>query len=162
VKKILVGLDFSELTDPTLETAATLARALDATVYLVHAVYYVPTIADVGAMTVIPPDPVAIHANAHDRLSAARDKLKAKGADASIIELETVGNPGYEVLEEAKRLGVDLIVIGSHGHGAMYQLLVGSTAELLIRKSPCPVVLVPPPQRLQTNEALPQSGERTS
>jgi nucleotide-binding universal stress UspA family protein len=146
VKKILVALDFSELTNPVLKAAAAFASAMDATVYLVHAVRYIATVADVGAMPATTPDPVGMHADIRARLEAARDDLKAGGVDASVIVLETIGNPGFEVLEEAKRLEADLIIVGSHGHGAMYEMLVGSTAELLIHKAPCPVVLVPPPK----------------
>lgn len=147
MKKILVGLDFSELNAPVLNAAASLSRAFGASIYLIHVVRYIPSVADAEVMSVTPIDPAGMQSDAQCRLAAAKNELKSKGIEASSVILETVGNPGFQILDEAKRLGADLIVVGSHGHGAMYHLLVGSTAELLIRKSGCPVLLIPPPQR---------------
>lgn len=47
------------------------------------------------------------------------------------------------LLAEQGRLAADAIVLGSHGHGALYDLLVGSVAEGVLRRAPCPVVVVP-------------------
>jgi nucleotide-binding universal stress UspA family protein len=47
------------------------------------------------------------------------------------------------ILGEADRLGADLVVVGSHGHGAVHRFLVGSTADALVRQSEVPVLVVP-------------------
>jgi nucleotide-binding universal stress UspA family protein len=51
------------------------------------------------------------------------------------------------ILKEALKLDVDMIVAGSHGRGAMYQLLVGSVSEGVLHKSKCPVIVVPTHER---------------
>ena len=62
--------------------------------------------------------------------------------------LVKLGKPYTEIIEFAKSENVDLIVIGSHGHTGVEHLLFGSTAEKVIRKSTCPVLIVrPQPQK---------------
>ena len=155
MKKILVALDFSELTAPVLETAAMLTSALGATVYLAHVVRYSAGVIDM-------PVPLHLQTEALGRLYALRDDYKAKGTDAVVVLLETIGNPGYKILEEAEKLGVDLIVVGSHGHGAMYHLLIGSAAELLLRKARCPVVVVPPANSGKTKPTITSAAHAVS
>jgi nucleotide-binding universal stress UspA family protein len=55
------------------------------------------------------------------------------------------GNPGGRILEHARSLPADLIVIGTHGQSGFERLVLGSVAEKVLRKSPCPVLTVPPP-----------------
>ena len=50
------------------------------------------------------------------------------------------------ILKETRKLGGNLVVVGSHGHGAAYDLLVGSISAEVIRKSPIPVLVVPSPR----------------
>jgi nucleotide-binding universal stress UspA family protein len=60
-----------------------------------------------------------------------------------VTALQLQGATVATVLAEADRLGAELIVLGSHGHGAVYELLVGSVAEGVVRRSKVPVLLVP-------------------
>jgi nucleotide-binding universal stress UspA family protein len=53
------------------------------------------------------------------------------------------------VLAQAKRLKADVIVLGSHGHGAVYNLVVGSTANGVLKHAPCPVLVVPAPRKVK-------------
>jgi nucleotide-binding universal stress UspA family protein len=62
-----------------------------------------------------------------------------------VVPLIVVGATAATVLAEAERLQVGWIVVGSHGHGALHHLLLGSVAEELIRKADRPVVVVPRP-----------------
>jgi nucleotide-binding universal stress UspA family protein len=48
------------------------------------------------------------------------------------------------ILEQAQKLGAEYIVIGSHGHSAVYDVMMGSVASGVLKKSPCPVLIVPP------------------
>lgn len=64
--------------------------------------------------------------------------------DAVTVETsELYGEPAASIRDEAKRLGADFIVVGSHRHGAMYNLLIGSTAAGLVKNAPCPVLIIP-------------------
>jgi nucleotide-binding universal stress UspA family protein len=81
----------------------------------------------------------------HQRLQAEAEVLRESGLDAIAVLAQ---GPSVEtILKEARRLGVDLIVMGSHGHGAVYHLLVGSVSQGVLKKSPCPVMVVPSPAR---------------
>jgi nucleotide-binding universal stress UspA family protein len=53
-----------------------------------------------------------------------------------------LGNPYEEIVAEAKEMGADLIVIGSHGYRGLERLLLGSTAERVVQYSPCAVLIV--------------------
>ena len=74
-------------------------------------------------------------------VNALKDKYNVRG-------LVRLGKSYTEIIEFAKSENVDLIVIGSHGHTGVEHLLFGSTAEKVIRKSTCPVLIVrPQPQK---------------
>jgi nucleotide-binding universal stress UspA family protein len=60
---------------------------------------------------------------------------------------EPTGDVAEEILHRAEALNADLIVMGTHGHGAMYKLLVGSVTEGVLKRSKRPVLLVPGVQR---------------
>ena len=63
------------------------------------------------------------------------------------------GSPIFRIAEEAKALKADYIVIGSHGHGAFYDLLVGSTTSGVLKKASCAVVVVPVPRSKKAGKA---------
>ena len=57
-----------------------------------------------------------------------------------------VGNPMLEIIGYAREKEIDLIVMGTHGHGVVAQALMGSVAEKIVRKAPCPVLTVRHPE----------------
>jgi nucleotide-binding universal stress UspA family protein len=69
-------------------------------------------------------------------------KLQAAGLDASSVLL--TGSPTLQIVDQARKLDANFVVLGSHGHSALYDLLAGSTASGVLKKSPCPVVVIPP------------------
>ena len=77
----------------------------------------------------------------HREIQAIADRLRRDGLEATAL---LVHGPTVEtILQEAEDLDVDMIVVGSHGHGAMYKLLMGSVTKEILRKSPYPVLMVP-------------------
>jgi nucleotide-binding universal stress UspA family protein len=54
-----------------------------------------------------------------------------------------VGQPVAVILEQARKIGADYIVMGSHGHGKLYDFLVGSTASGILKKARCGVIILP-------------------
>jgi nucleotide-binding universal stress UspA family protein len=84
---------------------------------------------------------VKAEANESAQLSYWRRELENDGLAVDASEL--YGEPAACSREEAERLDVDFIVVGSHGHGAVYDLFVGSTAAGLLKKAPCPVLIIP-------------------
>jgi len=77
------------------------------------------------------------HVALQNEVHAFRDM----GVDATALMVQ--GQTAESILKEADRLKAELIVIGSHGHGAVHHLLVGSVSEHVLRKAKCPVLVVP-------------------
>jgi len=71
------------------------------------------------------------------------EALKVKFGGAEVLTLQVQGSTPEEVLDLAKEHGATLIVMGSHGHGALYHLLVGSVTGAILKAAPCPVLVVP-------------------
>ena len=87
------------------------------------------------------------HAHKAALLRRLHDQVTAEDASAlkAHVVLETSDNPADAITEYAKSANIDLIVIGTHGRGAMAQLLVGSVAERVVRTAGCPVLTVKHP-----------------
>ena len=79
--------------------------------------------------------------------------LSQRNAD-SIFTVE-YGDPAAEILEYAKEHNADMILLGSHGTTAIGRLLVGSTAETVMRQAPCPVVILKSPDNKNKNHGTP-------
>ena len=143
MKRILVGVDFSAVTTAVLDTAATIATAGGCKLYLVHVA---PAfVADVKTVRV-PQNERDLLAHKlreeHRNLQSLAKALGEKGCDVESLMVEGDG-PVEKILDEAQRLPADLIVVGSHGHGPIYNMLVGSVSEGILRKARTPVLIVP-------------------
>ncbi|MCF7972809.1 MAG: universal stress protein [Phycisphaerae bacterium] len=159
--KILVAIDFSDSLDAILSEAAKWAGFTHAELWLIHVVESQPDFIayspDVGLMG----DGVAVgvfadtsqaHQNARDaaarrlrekryQLQELAEKLQASGVPVTPLLLE--GPVIKTILEEAARHEVSMIIVGSHGHGTVHQLLVGSVSEGVLRRSEIPVLVIP-------------------
>lgn len=143
MKKILIPIDFSPVTSRVLDTVAPIAIARRAKVYLVHVA---PLLAPELSKLPVPQQERDIVAHLfreeHEKLQDLADDLGKRGCDAGALLVE--GHPVVEkILDKAQRLKADLIVMGSHGHGKVYDLLVGSTCEGVLRGARVPVMIVP-------------------
>ena len=142
MKTILVAVDLSDATDPVIKAARDLAVTKDSQTYLIHVANPDPDFIgyEVGPETVR--DMIAQNLqNEHTRMHEL--KVEHWGDDDSVTALCIQGSPAEKLLAEQEKLGADVIVVGSHGHGALHNLLTGSVTEFLLRKAPCPVVVVP-------------------
>jgi nucleotide-binding universal stress UspA family protein len=144
MKRILVPVDLSGATVRVCNAAADLAKALGSQLVILHAVPSLPpAIYGFDAFTaaqVVAFNRKARKASAH-KLQALQHWFNKRlpGTKMALHE----GPPADVILQSASRINPDYIVIGSHGHGAMHDLIAGSTTREILRKSPCPVVLVP-------------------
>ena len=145
-QKIIVAVDDSETSRCALAEAINIARAANARLHIVHVADEVllgmhhravtTTLDFEHAMTAIRDAGVTI-------LEAARATAGAAGVEAEIILLETMKRRVSEVLvDKARELGCDLIVIGRHGQRGLALLLLGSVAEQVARLSDASVLLV--------------------
>lgn len=141
MKTILAPIDFSPVTEHVIDESLRLARLCEAPLVLLHVVEP-PS----KARDVLPAGKLSAELllAAKQAAQAKLDELKKTlhGRHARLEVLRMTGNPVDCVLEQAEKLPAAYLVIGSHGHGAMFDLLVGSVAHNLLMKSPCPVLVV--------------------
>lgn len=142
VKTILAPIDFSPASEGVVAQAAALARAFDGKVVLLTVIQppvvmteYAPLLADIAEVT------AAGEKNAVRKMSEIERDLAEDSIPCESVQF--VGAPIPNIVQQAKTLGADYIVMGSHGHTALYDLLVGSTTHGVLLRAQCPVVIVP-------------------
>ena len=145
MKTILAPIDFSSATETVVEEAADLARAMEGKVVLLT-VLQPPAITNEYSALVdnLAEIMAAGEENAARRLAEIESKLKAAQVPVETVQLN--GPPIRLIVEQAKELGASYIVMGSHGHTALYDLLVGSTTHGVLMRASCPVVITPGPK----------------
>jgi nucleotide-binding universal stress UspA family protein len=145
LKTILVPSDFSECSDAALRYGLELARRFDATLHLLHVVQdpiTQPWAAEGFSA------PLFEVVDKWQRDAKERLQQAVPAADAGrIVIAATIAWPYAEILRYAVENNVDLIVMGTHGRGGMSHMLLGSIAEKVVRRAPCPVLTVRHPQR---------------
>lgn len=156
MKTILAPIDFSAAGELVIAEAAKLASAQNARLILMH-VLPPPVATDSELGTQMSSEYAATgSAEAARRLAGLEKQLLAQSITVETRHL--VGLPGHCILELARTLGVDYIVLGSHGHGAFYELIVGSTTSRVLKHTQCPVVVV---SQGRKRSAGPAKGEAT-
>jgi nucleotide-binding universal stress UspA family protein len=139
-KKILVATDFSELGRAAVVTALELAKALDAQVDVLHA-FTMLGMADSGGYTAAQLQ--QFETNARADLSQAADAIGRAGRLGE--SLLAPGEPSQQILRAAESHKADLIVLGSRGRRGLSRMVLGSTAEHVLRKAHVPVLVIKEP-----------------
>lgn len=142
MKRILIPVDFSPITETVTRVGATLARAFGGEIFLIHVAPPEPE------FVTYEPGPPSVREAVAREISAGHRKLHEidRALEAEGLKVTSLLIQGYtveKILQEIDRLKIDLVVMGSHGHGALYHLLLGSVSEGVLRKSPVPVLVVP-------------------
>ncbi|WP_414660107.1 universal stress protein [Horticoccus sp. 23ND18S-11] len=152
MKTILAPIDFSPVSDRVVAEAACLARALDGRVVLLNVTAPVIIAADYTAFIESIAEITDLTAKAAAKeLAKIEDRLENEFTHAESIQLTGAAVPA--IIDQATKLEADYIVIGSHGHTAFFDLLVGSTASGVLKRAPCPVVVVPAPRKTPAKPA---------
>jgi nucleotide-binding universal stress UspA family protein/mono/diheme cytochrome c family protein len=142
IKRILVPLDFSANSTHALDYARELARRFDASLHLVH-------VCEVPSMITASMDAYAIaYTDWKQRLGeeAERQLNDIKSGVGVRATTEVLfGSPAAAIVDDAVSNDADLIVMGTHGHGALMHVLMGNVAERVVRMAPCPVMTVREP-----------------
>jgi nucleotide-binding universal stress UspA family protein len=145
LRTILVPSDFSECSDAALRYGLELARRFDAELHLLHVVQdplTQPWAAEGFSA------PLFEVVDKWQQEAKARLAQSVPTADAHRVTVSaTVAWPYAEILRYAIENNVDLIVMGTHGRGGVTHMLLGSIAEKVVRRAPCPVLTVRHPQR---------------
>ena len=142
IRTILHPTDFSERSANAFEVACTLARDSGARLIVLH-VLERPVIAYTG-VAMAPPAP----GPSEDERIALLKQLHQVQPPTPAVAVEhrlEQGDPATGILQIAQEVGCDLIVMGTHGRTGLGRLLLGSVAEKVLRKAPCPVLTVKTP-----------------
>jgi nucleotide-binding universal stress UspA family protein len=160
MKRILVPIDFSGAVPGVIALARQLAKALHAEIHLVHVKeltaaavqgtlgYGLAGMPELAPMSGVPatvfdpmPQPMPEDEGQKSKLAQWQKEIAQDGIKVSLHE--PTGAVAEEILNQADILNADLIVMGTHGHGAMYNLLVGCATKGVLKHSTRPVLLVP-------------------
>ena len=143
IARILVPVDFSDCSLEAARYAAGLAGTFHASIELLHVIEEPFQSGVWSPDAYVPYVPELLTALRRD---AERRLLKAKNlpglAGLSVLTAVAVGRPSQAILDRAAEGDVDLIVMGTHGRTGVSHLMLGSVAERVLRRSPCPVLTV--------------------
>ena len=142
MKNILAAVDFSPGTRRVVTCAVAQARAFSARLWLVHVAApepdFVPHVADPPVMR----DQVAAGLREeHRHIQALAAEVADEGVE--VTPLLIAGATVEKILSEAEEVDADLVVAGTHGHGAFHRALLGSVSEGLVRHARVPLLIVP-------------------
>jgi len=140
-KRLLVPVDFSAASLQALASARELAKSTGASLHLLHSVddvswrylgYPLDALAQIQA---------AVTDSANDQLRelAIQEQREGLSVESSLV---VSTRPASAIVAFAREHGIDLIVMGTHGRGAMLKMMLGSVAEHVVRTAPCPVMVV--------------------
>lgn len=140
IKRILVPVDFSEYSAKAVTYGLELTKKFGSELHLLHVVELIPIVFHEGA--------VYLSNDLAELIKAAEAELAKVAQDETVdIVRQTVdGHPLVQILRHAKEHEIDLIVIGTHGRTGLAHLFLGSVAENVVRKAPCPVLTVHNPE----------------
>lgn len=144
LRRILLATDFSEYSKPATNYACAFAEKFGAELHLLHVVQDFVALVPEPGLAFPPPSNLEqeIVAGAERGLAAYLDPTWEVGK--TIVRAVRQGTPFVEIVRYAKENTIDLIVIGTHGRSALAHVLLGSVAERIVRKAPCPVLTVRP------------------
>jgi nucleotide-binding universal stress UspA family protein len=142
-KRILVPIDFSDHSKKALQNAVTLAEEFDSELILTYVVEPIIYPSDLGFGQVAMPnmEPELIQRGTAGLKQVQKEYVPGKLTSRIMVR---TGRPYYEIITTAKEERVDLIVIATHGHTGVEHLIFGSTAEKVVKKAPCAVLIVKP------------------
>ena len=148
MKNVLVATDFGEAADNALVYGRELATRFDATLHVLHVAenVYITAFGAETYASFAPDLQRDIEQNAELRLNEAVLDSDGSGPRTVPVVL-TSSSPAFAIIDYAREHGIDLIIMGTHGRGALGHILMGSVAERVVRLAPCPVLTIRQPAR---------------
>lgn len=138
-RKICCAVDLSDPSRQAMEEAADLAGRLQGELTLVHVHVPAPPVA--GDVLVSPDDASAAELREMEwALERWRDEAQRRSG-VTVTTRILIGEPAAELVKFARESGCELIVVGTHGRAGLTRLVLGSVAERVVRRAPCPVLV---------------------
>lgn len=143
MKTILTPVDFSNVSSAVIKAAVNLAKLTSSRLLLLHVVQPPVITSEYGAVMANIQEIVAIsEKSSRQHLERWQRRLAKSGL--KVATSQATGSPVTHILEQAKKSRAAYIVMGSHGHSALYDLLAGSTTTGVLKRAGCPILVVPP------------------
>jgi nucleotide-binding universal stress UspA family protein len=157
IRSILHPTDFSQHSEAAFGLACSLAPDYNARLLVVYVKH--PEVV-IGEMYTLPPEPAEVWVALREQLS----RLRPPDSTIQVEHRLEEGDPAMEILRIAQEDKCDLVVMGTHGRTGVGRLLMGSVAEQVVRKAPCPVLTVKIPlrQALPAEEPVPATVGKTA
>jgi len=145
MKTLLTAIDFSPITQRVLDEASKLALETGSRLVILHVVEPAAAYVPVGAAMDVITAPMPIDSPdlnvVKERLEQLAASLRSKGVTVETIV--TVSLPVDAIIDQAKATGAGMLILGSHGHGAVFQLFSGSVVTSVLHKAEIPVIVIP-------------------
>jgi universal stress protein A len=145
LKQILVPTDFSENSEVAGRYARAMAEAFGAQLHLMH-VLEDPYAATLDPLSFVPSQTFYEEIEEQTRARLTRLLVEWQPLQPHVEVVASRGSAFVEIIRYAKDHGIDLIVLGTHGRGPVAHMLMGSVAQRVVRKAPCPVLTVRHPE----------------
>jgi nucleotide-binding universal stress UspA family protein len=144
IKNILCPIDYSVYSEKALKYAIEFAEKYNAKLYLMH-------VLDIRIYDITDPELYNVNVIDKETINKLRERLHKCISENTRknIEVETIvieGVPFVEIIKKAREYKVDLIVLGTHGRTGLSHAIMGSVAEKVVRKAPCPVLTIRHPE----------------
>jgi nucleotide-binding universal stress UspA family protein len=151
MKKILIAMDYNPTAKNIAETGYALAKSMNAEITLLHVVADYTYYSSLDYSPIMGFDSFSnlgmLQTNTVTELQSAAqeylEKIKAHLGDPAIKTIVKDGDSGDAIIDAAKELNVDVIVMGSHSRRGLEKILMGSVAEKVLRNSRIPLFIIP-------------------
>ncbi len=144
--KILVPIDFSEFTDDIVKYATEIAQKFGSTIHLIHVIpnmdYFTPYESFMAAENM-----VTVQKGVEAEVQRDLEKVADKIAGVPVTRAVRTGVSFVEIVEYVKNEHIELVIMATHGRGGLEHIIIGSVAEKVVRKSPCPVLTIRPAKK---------------
>jgi len=143
IRHILVPIDFSDYSKNALRYAVSMAEQYSASIHLIYVIEPMIYPADLGfGQVVMPGVEEELRMKSENELQGLLEREIGSHVHGDAIV--RLGRPHQEILTEAEEKNIDLIILATHGHSGVEQILFGSTAMRVVRLAKCPVLIMRP------------------
>jgi nucleotide-binding universal stress UspA family protein len=139
LKEILVPIDFSPCSKKALQYALPLAKAQNAKITLLYVAPHLYSAVDFGGIASAQMEINMQESASQELAKLAKDEIPREITYENIVQL---GSPAAEIVNVAKTLPADMVIVSTHGYTGFKHVVLGSVAEHIVRYAPCPVLVV--------------------